>query len=106
MLYWIFIIIGSIAGIVFTGLWKKESVGTSRKNAYALIAYVSYAVYLVGFIGHLAPMIEDKEPSLLFVGLLLAPIIMFAIVFFEKKEKSNDDNTPGSKLKKVTENQK
>lgn len=90
MLYWILIALGAATAILFTGIWKKEPFGTNRKRIYALIAYISYGVYLIGFIGHLAPMIGDQEPSLLFTALVIVPIIMFAIIFFEQRQENSE----------------
>ena len=81
----ILIILGAIAAIVGTGLWKKEPTGTKRKKIYALTAYISFVIYLLGIIGQFESVLSQIQP-LLFVWLIAVPIIMLAIVFFERKK--------------------
>ncbi len=85
MFYWILIILGAVAAIVGTGLWKKEPAGTKRKKTYAWTAYLSFVIYLLGIIGQFESVLSQIQP-LLFVWLIAVPIIMLAIVFFERKK--------------------
>ncbi|MBQ8063505.1 MAG: hypothetical protein IJ230_06165 [Clostridia bacterium] len=84
MIGWGLIIIGSIAGIVFTGFWKKSEQGSKQKLAFGLGAYIGFALYILGIINQFEPVLSQIKPNV-FTGLTLVPIIMFAIIFFDVK---------------------
>lgn len=85
MIYWILSILGAVVTIIGTGLWKKEPVGTKRKKTYAWTAYLSFVVYLLGIIGQFESVFSQIQP-LIFVWLITVPIVMLAIIFFERKK--------------------